>query len=317
MLSNVDPNTPLSSNHVVHPWTSWAAVLAGVTTAIAVQIGLTELCLASGLLLFQPTEPGSETTALAVGTVVALLVCALISVFLGGWIAGRMKYHESSIEAAVHGMLVWAVGSIAVLLLTTMTIGILAGGAFSLLGLAVSGAAKGAGAALPEAVEAVAPSWDAIKKDIESAIDKRDADSKAPLLDNRFADRSRLMQLLAQSFSMDGESLSDADRDELTGLLATQLDISPEAARATYEQWQSTWQEGLSRFEAAKEDALRVAKNAAETAAARTAQAALVAFFAMIVALGAAIAGALCGSACAMKCIKSRTAACAPDRVPS
>lgn len=316
MLSNVALATPPSPTHVSHPWISWAAILAGVTTTVAVQIGLTELCLASGLGLHQPNDPGSATVALALGTVAALLMCALISVFIGGWVAGRMKSHHSPVEAAVHGMLVWAVAGITALLLTTISVGILAGGALSLLGQGIAGVAKGAEAVLPATAQAVAPSWDDLKKGITSAMDKREADGKAPLPESRFTERSRLMQLLAQSFSMDGKPLSDADRNEITTLIAAQLGISPEAGRAAHDQWQRAWSEGVSRFETAKEDAKRTAQNAATLAAKRTAQAAIVAFFAMIVGLGAAIAGALCGNACATKCIESRTIACAANSMP-
>ena len=315
MMSNVDPVILPTTKHVGHPWTSWSAVLAGVTTTIAVQIGLTELCLACGLALYQPTEPGSETASLAIGTVAALLICAMISVFIGGWVAGRMKLHNSTIEAALHGMLVWAVAGIAALLLTTVSVGMLAGGAFSLLGQGISGAAKGGGATLPAAVQAMAPSWEAVKKDIANVMDKRDAASGAPLSDSRFADRSRLMQLLAQSFSMDGGRLPEADRDEITTLVAAQLGVSPEAGRAAYDQWQRVWNEGVSRFLAAKDDTKRMAQNAASVASKRLAQAAIIAFFAMIIGLCAAIAGALIGSACALKCIESRTASTAANRV--
>ena len=314
MLVTVDPTISPTSNHVSHPWTSWAAVLAGVTTTIAVQIGLTELCLALGLALFEPTDPGSVTAAIAIGTVAALLACTLISVFIGSWITGRMKHHHSWGEAAIHGMLVWAVAGIAALLLATISLGILAGGAFSLLGQGISGAAKGVGAALPAAVQAAAPSWDGLKNDIAAAIDTRDADAKAPISDSRYADRSRLMQLLTQSFSMDGSTPPEADRNEITQLVGAQLGISPEAARAAYAQWQRVWIEGVNRFAAAKEETMRMANDAAAIAAKRTAQAAIIAFFAMIVGLGAAIAGALCGSACAMKCCHAQLATCATNR---
>jgi hypothetical protein len=310
----VDSALPLS--HVRNPWISWSAVLAGVTTTIAVQIGLTELCIASGLALFHPTDPGSETAALAIGTVAALLLCALISVFIGGWVAGRMKSHHSCGEAAIHGMLVWAVAGVAALLLTTISVGILAGGAFSLLGQGISGAAKGIGAALPAAVTAAAPSWDAVKTDLASAMDKRDADNANPAWENRFADRSRLMQLLAQSFVMDGKPLTDAVRNETIKLVASQFGISPEAARATYDQWLRVWDDGLRRFAAVKEEARSLTQQGAATAAKHTAQAAIVAFIAMVVGLGAAIAGALCGRACVMKCLASSSGACDTTRSP-
>lgn len=316
MTISADQIVPHSTDPLSHPWISWAAVLAGVTVAIAVQIGLAELCLAAGMALYQPAEPGSAAVSLAVGTVAALLVCSLISVFVGGWVSGRMKCHHSPIEAAVHGMLVWAVSGIAALILTGISIGMLAGGALSLLGQGISGAAKGVGAAVPAVVQATAPSWEEIKKDIMGAMDNRDSSHNAQLSDSRFADRSRMMQLLAQSFSKDGTSLSDADRDELQNLAAGQLGIPPAAARAAYDQWQRVWKEGVSHFESAKEDAQRVAKNAAAVSAKRLGQAAMAALFAMIVGLCAAIAGALSGSACAMKRLASQPITSAANRIP-
>ncbi len=315
MSVTAEPIIHSSSIPASHPWTSWAAILAGVTTTIAVQIGLTEVCLAAGLALFEPADPGSSAAGIAVGTVLAVLVCALISVFAGAWVAGRMKFHQSATEAAVHGMLVWAVSGIAALVLTTISLGILAGGAFSLLGQGLSGAAKGIGATLPAAVSAAVPSWDSIKKDISGAMDKRDAASAETLSDGRFADRSRLMQLLSQSFSMDGKTLGDAERDEAVRLFSAQVGVTPEAARSAYDQWQRVWKEGMDRYEAAKEDAKRTAMNAAAITAKRTAQAAMIAFFAMIVGLGAAIAGALLGSECAKRCFNARCNAAQTNRV--
>ena len=280
------------------PWTSWAAVIAGTVTAIAVQIALTELCIGSGLSLYEPADPASSATTIAAGTAVAWLVCGLIAIFAGSWVTGRMKRHGTRVEAAIHGTLVWAVAGILTLLLTTVSLGVLTGGALALLGKGISGVAQGVGAAAPAVAQAAAPSWDAVKQQVEGAIGKLDGAANVPASDSRFADRSRLMQLLGQTFTIDGKPLSETDRQELTTLIASQLGIPAEAATKTLDQWQRVWREGAERFQAAKEDAKRTAIEAATVAKRRTAQAAFIAFLVMIAGLGAAIAGAVSGSTC-------------------
>ena len=285
-------------------WTSWAAVFAGVATALALQIGLTELCLGLGLALHRPADPASSSASIAVGTIIAVLLCAVVSVFAGSWVAGRMKLHRTRGEAVIHGVLVWAVSGIGALLLTTVSIGVLAGGALSLLGQGLSGAATGLAAALPVAAQAAMPSWDTVKKTVEDEMAKPRGDAESASSDKRFVDQSRLMQLLGQAFSMSGKAQADAERQELTALLASQLGVSSESARATLTQWQRVHHESVERFATAKAEATRMASEAAGIAARRTSQAAFVAFIAMAIAAAAAVAGALCGSACAANCCR-------------
>jgi len=298
-------------------WVSWAAIIAGALAAIAVQIGLTELCVSAGLALYEPRDPDSSGTAITTGTVIAVIVCGLISVFIGGWVAGRMKRHGTRIEAAVHGGLVWALGSILTVVLATVTVGAVAAGAMSLLGKGVSAAASGAGAvaggvaemAAPAVKEMAGPTWDAVRDELKGAFERSDrggsanaesGDAARSGTQNRYAERSRLMQLLGQTFTFGEEAtpLAQAEQDELRTLLASQLGISQEAAQQTLDQWQKVWQQGVGRYEAAKQKAL----DAAEVAKKRTAQAALIAFVLMFLSLIAAVAGALVGCLCAWKC---------------
>lgn len=300
----VSPNHPFVAPRSL-PWTSWAAVIAGTVTAIAIQIALTELCVGLGLALYEPLDPTAAGGAIAAGTAIAWLVSALISVFAGAWVTGRMKLHSTHMEAAIHGTLVWAVVGILTLLLTTISLGMLAGGAMALVGKGISTTATAVGSAVPALAQTAAPSWDEVKKQLDGAADKVASsagapDSKAPA-ESRFADRSRMMQLLGQVFTRDAATLSDADMKEVTGLVAGQLGISTDAAQATLKQWQRSWQESVKRYETMKDDAKQMAREAASVTARRTAQASIIAFIVMIAALGAAIGGAVCGSACMLK----------------
>lgn len=293
-----------------NPWISWSAVIAGIVVTAALQIALTQLAVGSGLSFYNPIDPAAEGARIAAGTVIAWIVAGLVSVFLGGWVAGRMKRQGTRLEAGVHGALVWSTWAIAGLLLAALSVGALAGGAVSLLGHGVSaagsvagGAATAAGAAGGAIAGVAAPSWDAVKQQVEGAFQSAD-DSTAPAgsadgaLDGRFADRSRLMQLLGHSFSKAGDpAMPAADVAEMNTLLAAQLGIPAQAASNATKQWQAAWTESRDRYDAAKADAERTALEAAAVAKQRTAQAAMIAFGVMLIGLIVAVAGALSGSA--------------------
>lgn len=310
--------TAIPSQRVGTLWVSWAAIIAGALAAIAVQVGLTELCVSAGLALYEPREPDSSGAGVTIGTVIAIMVCGLISIFIGGWIAGRMKLHGSRIEAAIHGGLVWALGSVLAMVLAAVTVGALAAGAMSLIGKGVSAAASGAGAvaegvadvAAPAVKEMAGPTWDSIREQVQGAFESNDGRATsaegAQAAQNRYAERSRLMQLMGQMFTFgeDATPLTQAEKEELRTLLASQLGISQEAAQQTLDQWQKVWQQGVERFEAAKQKALE----AAEVAKERTAQAALIAFVTMLLSLIAAVAGAVFGCICAWKCERQHLA---------
>lgn len=280
------------------PWISWAAVIAGSVVAIAVHLALTELCIGSGLAAYEPTNQQSSATAVASGTAIAWMACGLISIFVGSWVAGRMKRHGTRVEAAVHGSLVWAVASILTLAVGALTLGAVVGGAGSLLSAGISGAGQGIAAIAPAAAQIAAPSWDDVKKQLDGAIGKTEGVAGAPPNENRFAERSRLMQLLGSTFTLDQRQQSTSEQQELSTLLASQLGISAEAARTTLGQWQSAWDEGAQRYRIAMDDAKRMATEAALVVKRRTSQVMIVAFFVMLGGLAAAIAGAVAGSTC-------------------
>jgi hypothetical protein len=299
------PSTPLtttSPHYAPSPWVSWGAVIAGGVIAVAIQIALSELCIGSGLALYEPTDGTSSGAGIAAGTAIAWLVCALLSIFVGGWVSGRMKRHGTNLEAAVHGALVWGLAALLTAWLTTVSLGMLTNGAWSLLGQGVSAAAKGAGAALPAVTEVVAPSWDNIRQQLEGGMTRMEGQGAnqpaQPANENRYRERSRLMQLMGQAFNMNGQGLSEPERNEINQLLASQLGITPEAAQLTMDQWQRTWNESLQRFQTAKEEAKQTALQVATTVKRRTAQAAIIGFFIMMAGMGAAIAGAVWGFHC-------------------
>lgn len=84
---------------------SWGAVLAGAVLALAVYFLLTLLGGAIGLSVSDKFEGRNIGNAAAVYAIVATAGCLL----LGGCVAAQLTTGENKMEAALYGLLVWAV----------------------------------------------------------------------------------------------------------------------------------------------------------------------------------------------------------------
>ncbi len=276
------------------PTISWAAVLGGMAVSIAVQVALAEACIAAGLSLYTPFDPASSPGKAGAVAAIAGLVCAVLALFLGGWVAGRLAHYQSRVVAALHGTLVWALGALIAGALIATALGMLAGGAMSMVGEGL----KGAATAVPAIAQIAAPSWDEIRKQVQDGVAKANAAAAPGSNDTRFADQARLGELLTNSFTIDGaKGLPDDQRNELTGLLSSQLGISREAAQKALAQWQSTWKQAVDKYTAAKQEAEDKAKAAAVAARDYTMRAAAAGFALMLIGAAAATVGGLCGAA--------------------
>ena len=107
---------------------SWPAVLAGAITAIAANFVFTLFFAAIGLTL---TEAGVRENAVGVGTLIAILLSMITSLFIGGWVTAQLTAGETEREAVLYGIMTWA----AVVVLSAMLIGMgLRAGYFALVG---------------------------------------------------------------------------------------------------------------------------------------------------------------------------------------
>jgi multidrug efflux pump subunit AcrB len=85
---------------------SWGAIFAGAVIAMACYLVLTLLFGAIGVSL---TETGIRENAIGIGVVVAMVLSLIVSLFLGGWVAAQLTAGENHREAAIYGLLAWAV----------------------------------------------------------------------------------------------------------------------------------------------------------------------------------------------------------------
>ena len=117
---------------------SWAAVFAGLIIAIFIQLALTLLGLAIGLGTIDATNHNTPGTGLAIGSGIWYVVSLLISLFLGGWVAGRLAKDKHTSESVIHGLLVCGLLFILTFYLLGSAVGSIIGGAGSIVGKTIS-----------------------------------------------------------------------------------------------------------------------------------------------------------------------------------
>lgn len=123
---------------------SWGAIFAGVVFSLGIWMLLYSFGLAVGLTAIDPND-ASSLKGVGIGTGIWSLIAPLIALFLGGLVAARLAGFLDRGAAALHGGVVWALTSLAGFFVLASVIGSIVGGAATLGGKAVSGAAGAAG----------------------------------------------------------------------------------------------------------------------------------------------------------------------------
>ncbi len=137
-----------SDEDVAVPAMSWRAILAGAVVTAALTLMLLALGAGIGLSVVSPYSTWTiTTTQAALGAGIYMLVVAVISSAVGGYVAGRLRTrwlgvhtHEVYFRDTAHGVVSWAVA-------TVVSAAFLGSAAALVAGGAASGAATGAAVA--------------------------------------------------------------------------------------------------------------------------------------------------------------------------
>src|SRR5205085_7588093 len=109
---------------------SWGAIFAGALIALATQLVLTLIRMAIGLATVNPGSGNTPSgTALGVGATIWLVISSLLSLFFGGYIAGRLG---GTFNGWVHGLATWAAVTVFTIILLSTAAGSLIGAASGL-----------------------------------------------------------------------------------------------------------------------------------------------------------------------------------------
>jgi hypothetical protein len=217
---------------------SWAAVTAGAVVSCALTLVLIAFGIGLGLSVVSPwAGSGVSATTFKIGTGLYLVVIAMLSSSIGGYIAGRLRSRwigvhtdEVYFRDTAHGFIAWAFASVLGAIL-------LASPASSLLGGAASGASQGTASM-------------ARSGPMEGYVDtllRSDAPA-APNADNSRDSRGEMVRLFSNSFRNGGElkpadsqyaakvvaartGMSQADADKRVNEVVTQIKADTDAAR--------------------------------------------------------------------------------------
>ena len=192
---------------------SWPAVAAGAVVALALTLVLIAFGTGLGLSVVSPwTNAGASATTFKITTGIYLVVIAMLSSSIGGYLAGRLRTRwigvhtdEVYFRDTAHGLLAWAFATVlgAVLLAAPLTM--VAGGA-------VSGVAAGTSAASTQAGLT------------DGYVDALLRPTAIPAGGNTTETRGELSRLLASSFRS-GE-VKSGDRTYVNKVIASRAGIS-------------------------------------------------------------------------------------------
>ncbi len=207
---------------------SWKAVLAGATVSLALTLVLLAFGIGVGFSVVSPwANTGISSTTFTIAGGIYLIVVAMLSSTIGGYIAGRMRAqwgavheHERYFRDTAHGFLVWA-------LATVVSAAILGGATTNILSGASAGLAPAAGSAAQTSPNAVY---------IDNLL-RTDPTAAAPANsgNDMNATRGEIMRIVRRGMQK-GSAILPSDRSYLVKLVSARAGLSQTDAEQRVEQ---------------------------------------------------------------------------------
>ncbi|MBC7800879.1 MAG: PhnA-like protein [Gemmatimonadaceae bacterium] len=225
---------------------SWGAILAGVVTALVIQLVLNILGLGVGASSVNAAETGANPSAGGFSTTAGIwwTVSGILASLMGGVVAGRLCGAATTNTARWHGFVSWCTTTLVVFYLVTSAVGGIIGGVFGAFGDTIGAAGRGAAAA----VSGVASSTDgdALAARVRQVVNPNEAQS---VQDNVLA--------YMQASVAGDTAAANASRDRAIDSVARSANISPEEARTRIDQVE---QQTKQTAETAKQKAAEAAE---------------------------------------------------------
>ena len=216
---------------------SWGAIAAGAVGAAALALLLIAFGAGLGLSAVSPwSDSGASASAFKTGTGIYLVIVAVMSSAVGGYLAARLRSkwvgahtHEVFFRNSAHGFIAWA-------LATLLSASVLS----SVTGYVANGTAAGVGGAASQATRAANPADIYVDKLFRPDAAAQPASAPAspaagnpnpaaPNGANFNQSRAEVLRLWAASFR-DSQDLSAADKTYVAQVVAARTGMSQAAA---------------------------------------------------------------------------------------
>ena len=296
----------------------WGAVFAGVITALMISILLNLLFVGIGLQSIDPSREANPLAGTGTGSIIAIVITNLVSLFAGGFVAGRLAGYKEGLSSTMTGILVWALLTLATLFAASTLAGRLLSGVTSALTSSVSALGQGAAAIAPEASQALEDALaqrDLSVQDLQSQVtgllnsvdnpelDPDNLEDTAQAAGDDIQDAAtdiaqdptqageRLSSLANNIFRQGRDITEDLDNEDLIDAIVNETGVSREEAQETVDSYRQTYQE----IQAQVDDAQAAVSEATTQATDALGTAAFVAFIALLIGAGVAVFGAATG----------------------
>ena len=308
---------PAPSHHA-HARISWGAIFAGAVMALVTQLAFSLLGLGLGASAANPYSD-NPVGGLGIGAAIWTLLSVLISLFTGGYVAGRLAGMPRRQDSMLHGLVTFGLTSLLGFYLLTSGIGKVIGGAGSLVSSVVSSATSAAGNAAPGLVDSAK---DKLKdsgidiSDIQGQVDQLlrqtgKTELQPENLQNRAQNAGDQAQSTAQNaaqnpgaantdvkglvnklFGQNKDVVDAADRDALVNVIMSRTGKSRPEAEQIVNNYQQTYEQAKAKAKQLAEEAKEKGLAAADAARKGAAKAGLAASLALLLgAIAAAIGG--------------------------
>lgn len=311
---------------------SWSAVFAGVLVAIVTQMLLTLLGLGVGLSTIDPVTERDPTAGLGTGSAIWYIISSLLSLFLGGWIAGRLASAPRLFDGIIHGVLTWSLVTLLTIYFLTTAIGGLIGGAGRLVGSLVSTAGSAVGSAAASAgpglgsmvkgqlastgVDTSQLDLKGLKDQVSTLLRQTGDPNLNPNTLERKADQAGNQAknaagraasdpqaaddvaggLFNRLFKQGQTTVNSVDRDDAVNVVMKRTGKSRPEAEKTVDSWISTYKQAAVKLEKAKSEAEVQTRHAADAAAGAASKAAIFGFLGLLIGVVASGYGAKMGT---------------------
>ncbi|MEL6288251.1 MAG: hypothetical protein AAFQ42_07645 [Pseudomonadota bacterium] len=310
---------------------SWGSIIAGAITATAAMILLTLLGLGIGLAIVDPLYDQNPTSGAGIGTLLWIAGSSFLAMLVGGFVAGRFAGLPKTLSGALHGAVVWAIATLALVYLAGNTATSIVSGAATLVNQTASAAAtaaSGAAALTGDAVTAArSASPDQLPAPVRRALEREDAtvaDARSQLitqLNNAGLGRDDVRQATAAAattaqdiiqtpgdagadvqqfvdklFGGSKAVISDQERQQFVQALRQRTGISQQEAERRLQAIERRLENARESVANAAQTAQQTALRAAETATNTASAVSWAAFVASLIGLIAAMFGATVGA---------------------
>ncbi len=260
---------------------SGRAILAGSLVALSIHLLLTMLGAGITALSMEPSTSDSPVQSFTTGMAVTWSLSALISLWIGGWVAGRVGAPGDEDSGKLHGFVVWSLATVLGFVLVAAGIG----KALNVAGQTLAGAGKAAVEAAPALVDKSAT----MIKDYSAEVTK-DGKPLTPAATRELgADLKNLL--------LNGETgRTTQNRDALVATISRHTAMTPEESGKTVDEWTASYDRAVKETQDVAAAAAAKAKDIADRTASATGAAAIWTFFAFWIGAVLAAWGGKCGA---------------------